>query len=130
MKTRLLPTAWLLLFFQYGCLKTPDYEKLSSNFVVITNTDSSANFSTYHTFYISDTVAIIDNNAATDSILKDANTQKLVDAVKANMNARGFTMVARAGKPDLGLMLGIAKNTYVGAIYSGWWAAYAGWWDP
>ena len=129
MKRVLLQAVLILAFFQYGCLKEPDYDELSSNFVVATNTDSTAVFSSYKTFYISDSVAVINSNT-TDTTLKNDDTQKMVDAVKQNMTARGFTFVPKGGRPDLGLMLGIAKNTYVGVIYSGWWDYYAGWWDP
>jgi hypothetical protein len=129
MKRILLLTALVLTFIQYGCIKDPDYDKLSSNLVVSTISDSSAEFSAFHTYYISDSVSII-NGSTTDTILKNENTQKLVDAVKENMNARGYVFTPRAAKPDLGLMLGIAKNTYVGVIYSGWWDGYYGWYDP
>jgi hypothetical protein len=129
MKRLLMQTILVLALFQYSCIKEPDYEELSDNFIVATNTDSLANFGSYATYYISDSVAVINNNT-TDTILKNASTQKLVDAVKANMNARGYTFAAKGAKPDLGINLGIAKNTYVGVIYSGWWDAYAGWWDP
>ena len=128
MKRILLLGALVLAFFQYGCLKSPDYDQLSSEFVVTTNTDSATNFSTLKTYYISDSITYIQNG--TDSIIKDASSQKLVDAVKANMTARGFTFVPKGSKPNIGVMMGIAKNTYVGVIYSGWWDAYAGWWDP
>jgi len=129
MKRTILLSILVLSFFLNGCLKDPDYDQLSSSFVVATNTDTGANFSTYRTYYISDSVAVINSNT-TDTILKDANTQKLVDAVKQNMNARGFVFASKATRPDMGLMLGIAKNTYVGVIYSGWWDYYYGWWDP
>jgi len=128
MKRIFLLTVLVLAFFQYGCLKSPDYDQLSSEFVVATNTDSLTNFSTLKTYYISDSVTYI--QSGNDSIIKDANSQKLVDAVKANMSARGFTFVPKSSKPNIGVMMGIAKNTYVGVIYSGWWDAYAGWWDP
>jgi hypothetical protein len=129
MKRKVLQAVVTLAFLQYGCLKEPEYEQLSSNFVVATNTDSSAVFSAYKTYYISDSIAIINSNS-TDTTLKNDNTKLLVDAVKQNMTARGFTFVPKGGRPDLGLMLGVAKNSYVGVIYSGWWDYYAGWWDP
>ena len=129
MKRIFLQTVLVLTFIQYGCIKDPDYDKLSSNLVVSTISDSLADFSTYQTYYISDSIAIVNSNAV-DTILKDANTQKLVDAVKQNMNARGYVFTPKAAIPDLALMLGIAKNTYVGVVYSGWWDGYYGWYDP
>jgi hypothetical protein len=129
MRRIFLKTALALTFINYGCIKEPDYEKLSTNLVVASISDSTANFASYKTYYISDSVAVVNSNAV-DTVLKNANTQKLVDAVKQNMNARGYVFTAKTAIPDLGLMLGIAKNTYIGAVYSGWWDSYYGWWDP
>jgi len=129
MKRNLVLAGLALSFFLYGCIKEPDYEKLSSDLIVATNTDSLGVFSSYKTYFISDSVAVI-NSSVTDTVLKNASTQKLVDAVKQNMTARGYTFTSKAAVPDLALMLGIAKNTYVGVIYSGWWDSYYGWWDP
>ena len=129
MKREFLLGALALVFIQYGCLKEPDYEQLSSNLVVATIADSVADFSSYRTYFISDSVAVV-NGTAVDTILKDENTQKMVDAVKQNMNARGYVFAPKADSPELGITLGIAKNTYVGVVYSGWWDSYYGWWDP
>jgi hypothetical protein len=117
MKREFLLGALALVFIQYGCLKEPDYEKLSSNLVVATIADSVADFSSYRTYFISDSVAVV-NGTAVDTILKDENTQKMVDAVKQNMNARGYVFAPKADSPELGITLGIAKNTYVGVVYS------------
>ena len=129
MKRLFLPAVLLMAIYLQGCIKEPDYDELSSNFVVISNTDSLAKFSSYNTYYISDSVAII-NSDGVDTIRKDQYTQQLVDAVKKNMSQRGYTFVPKSLKPDLGMNLGVAKNTYVGVIYSGWWDYYYGWWDP
>src|SRR4030095_2047619 len=85
--------------------------------------------SNYQTYFISDSVAYL-NSSLNDTILKNTETQKLVDAVKQNMNARGFTFVPKSGNPNLGLNMGIMKDVDVGYIYSGWWWGYPGWWDP
>jgi hypothetical protein len=108
-----------------SCLKTVDYEKLSSNFVVTTNFDKSAAFNSYKTYYISDTVVNVGGSGA-DSILTGANAQQLVDAVKTNMNNRGYTFTAIRLKPDLGIRMGIVKVTTVN-YYPGWWGGYPGW---
>lgn len=111
-----------------SCRKTPDFDQLSSEFVVVTNRDNTANFGNYKTFYISDTVANLGGTGA-DTILTDANAQTLVQTVKDNMTARGYTFVARSANPDLGLQIGVVKvNTTV--AYPGWWDGYYGWWDP
>jgi hypothetical protein len=119
----------VLVLTQAACLKQPDFEELSSDFAVSTNIDPAVNFSNYQTYFISDSVAIISSTSG-DTVLKNDDTQKLVDAVKKNMNERGFTFVPKAANPDLGINMGILKDVDVGYIYSGWWWGYAGWWDP
>ena len=62
-------------------MKQPDFEELSSDFAVSTNIDPAVNFSNFQTYYISDSVAVISSTIG-DTILKNDDTQKLVDAVK------------------------------------------------
>ncbi|MFL5741944.1 MAG: DUF4136 domain-containing protein [Flavisolibacter sp.] len=125
----LMSTAILISLLGTGCLKSPDFSTLSTNFVVVTKTDSLANFSSYHTYYMSDSVATI-STVTGDTIIKTANSQKLVDAVKQNMSNRGYTFVPKGSNPDLGINMGVVKITNVGVVYPGWWAGYGGWWDP
>jgi hypothetical protein len=123
--------AWLGLpaLLLLGCLKDPDFEQLSSNFVVVTKADSIANFSNYKTYYISDTLGLVSDNV-NDTILIGTTAQALVNAVKQNLNARGYTFVPKGAHPDIGVNLGIIKTTNVGVVYPGWWYGYPGWWDP
>jgi len=111
-----------------SCRKTPNFDELSSDFVVTTNRDKTADFTEFKTYYISDTVANL-GGTGDDSILTDANAKTLVQTVKDNMNARGYTFVSRNAHPDLGLQLGIVKVTTT-VYYPGWWDGYYGWYDP
>ena len=82
----------LLIFctaFSFACRKTPDTYKLSADFVVQTARDPDADFGSYQTYYISDTIALETSNPD-DSIWFDAQSKQLVDAVKANMSAIGI----------------------------------------
>lgn len=126
---KVIPLLLLAPILLSSCLKQPDTDQLQYNFVVATNTAKDADFNKYNTYYISDSVAYI-GGTGNDTIIKNANSQKLVDAVKQNMNARGFTFVAKGAKPDLGLNMGIVKNVSVTVGYPGWWWGYPGWWDP
>jgi hypothetical protein len=129
MKRKFILPFVALALTQAACLKQPDFEELSSDFIVSTNIDPTVSFSGYQTYFISDSVAYL-NSSLNDTILKNESTQKLVDAVKQNMNARGFTFVPKSASPDLGMNMGIMKDVDVGYIYSGWWWGYPGWWDP
>ncbi len=96
----LMPIVFLCLF---ACRKSPDTAPLSNNFVVQTSRQPDADFASYKTFYISDTVALKSTNP-NDSLLTDAAAKQLVDAVKTNMASRGYTFVASSqNSPDLGL---------------------------
>jgi len=117
------------LTLTFSCRKDPDFNQLSTNFTVITNLDSSANFRDFHTYYISDTIAWV-GGKDDDSILYDDNSKLLVQTVKDNMNARGYTFVSKNSNPDLGFNMGAVKTTTVSIVYPGWWWGYPGWWDP
>jgi hypothetical protein len=109
-----------------ACRKTPDTSQLSVNFVVQTSSDPAANFSSYNTYYISDTIALKTTNPL-DTLWFDADAKRLVDAVRTNMNARGYSAVSTShSNPDLGLGLTVLKDLNVGVIYPGWWWGYWG----
>jgi hypothetical protein len=105
-----------------ACRKVPDFDQLSSDFIVSTSLDQSANFGNYKTFYIADTVEYIGGVGA-DSIIVGDKALQLVNAVKTNLTSRGYTFTGRNNKPDLGLTLTAIKD--INVIISG----YPGWWD-
>ena len=121
-KRHYLLTFCLVAFF--ACRKIPDTSQLSTSFVVQTSKDNSANFANYKTYYISDTIF---RHGTADSIWFDADSKQLVDAVKTNMNARGYTLVqSNHSTPDLGLGLTAIKDLNIGVIYPGYWWGYWG----
>jgi len=113
-----------LVFF--SCRKTPDLASLSNNFVVQTSKNPNANFGSYKTYYISDTIALLATNP-NDSLWFDSNAKQLVETVKTNMAARGYTFVSNShSNPDLGLGLTVIKDLNIGVIYPGYWWGYWG----
>lgn len=126
MKRHILVILAILLLA--SCRKTPNFDQLSSQFIVNTNRDLQADFSSYKTYYISDTVLYIgDKGNGGDSTLPAEFAQQLVKVVKDSMAARGYVLAPRgdAGNhPDLGLSLSVVKNITI-VIES-----YPGWWDP
>jgi len=116
----------LFLMVLFACRKYPDTSQLSTNFVVQTSREPGANFSSYKTYYISDTIAAITTNP-NDSLWFDNDAKQLVDAVKTNMGARGYTLVtSHLASPDLGLGLTVLKDLNLGVVYPGWWWGYWG----
>ncbi|WP_448697864.1 DUF4136 domain-containing protein [Mucilaginibacter sp. AW1-3] len=113
-----------------SCLKSPNLDELSTNFVVATNFDKTASFNSYKTYYVSDTIVNLGGSGA-DTILFNSDAAQLVNAVKTNMNARGYTFLkkTRVNHPDLGITIGVVKVTTT-VFYPGWWNGYYGWWNP
>lgn len=127
-----LKTFLVILFVSvlFSCRKEPDTEDLKLEQVVATDRDLAANFSSYATYFISDTVSIVASVSA-DSILTGPMALQLVTAVKTNMNARGYTFKTRAqGLPDLGLRLTVIKDITRTAICGGWWDGWYGYYPP
>jgi hypothetical protein len=109
-----------------ACRKSPDTSQLSVNFVVQTARQPEANFSNYKTYYISDTIALKTTNPL-DTLWIGPDAKQLVDAVKENMSARGYTFVpTNHSHPDLGLGLTVIKDLNLSVVYPGWWWGYWG----
>ncbi len=125
MKKRYFLLAFGFVAF-FACRKIPDTSNLSVNFVVQTSKDPAANFGNYKTYYISDTIALKTTDP-TDTLWTDDDAKQLVEAVKTNMSARGYTLVSSShSTPDLGLGLTAIKDLNIGVVYPGWWWGYWG----
>jgi len=124
----------LILLAMISCQKDPDTSKLDNDFPVSTNYDKSAVFSSYATFYIPDSVLVLDGNQ-TSRYWTDDNADRVVAAFVRNMESRGYTQVNNRDSADLGLQVSYVED--VNYIYSGgyyddpyWWWGYPGYWGP
>ena len=116
------------LFF--GCTKEP-LNNLSQeeSRIYITNSDTTINFSGYKTYSISDSVVVLDNGSAFKDLT--APDQAYIDAVNKYMQQRGYTLVSKESKPDIGIDVNRIYNTSTGYYgYSDYWDYYSGYWDP
>lgn len=116
--------------FITGCVKDP-MNNLSpeESRIYITNFDSTASFSSFKTYSISDSVAVITDSHGGKSAT--ASDQAYVAAVKKYMGQRGYTLVARNQSPDLGVNVNRIYSTSTGVIsYPDYWGYYGGYWDP
>lgn len=96
----------------------------------ITKPAESVNFSTYASFSLADSVAVISNNQLIERVRTDYDIA-LIDAIAAEMQSRGFTRVNHGANPDLGISISRIYNDYTGIIdYSDYWGGYSGYWDP
>lgn len=119
-----------LVLFVTGCAKDPLQNMTEEESrIYITNQDSTVNFSNYKTYSISDSVAVINNGQASKA--QTAVDIAFINAVKAQMDARGFQMVQRTSNPDLAINVNRIYNTNTGLIrYDNYYDYYGGYWDP
>ncbi len=112
-----------------ACKKLPATENLSSNFVVLTNYDTAANFASYRTFAIRDSIAISTGNPK-DSLWYDGNAQKIIGETVTQMTRAGYTQVALTGHPDLGIQLTAVRDKVIYGVGPGYWWGQPGYVDP
>jgi hypothetical protein len=98
--------------------------------IYITNYDSTANFRNYATYSIVDSVAVISNDRLTAKE-KTTYDQEVLDAVKAEMQQRGYTLVDKNSHPDLGINVSRITSSYTGVVsYPNYWDYYSSYYDP
>lgn len=114
-----------------GCTKEPlNNMSEDESRIYITNRDSTANFSSYTTFSVADSVAVISNNKLEGKSINSVDAA-FIEAVKQQLQQRGYTLVAKDANPDLGINISRIYNTYTGIVsYPDYWGGYGGYWDP
>jgi hypothetical protein len=121
----------LLTPFFTSCSKDP-LSNLSQedSRIYITDYDSTASFSGFKTFSISDSVTVINNG---QSSRQSTNTdQAFISAIRGQLVSRGYQYVDRSANPDLGINVTRIYNTSSGIIqYDNFYNNYYGsYWDP
>lgn len=115
-----------------ACEKDPDMDKVDADLVVYTDHDGDADFGSYKTYFLPD--SILEAGGYKSSYWKDENAQAIIAQVEANMEARGYIRETDASKKDevdLGVQVSyVAQTNYVttGSYYGGWWDW--GFWGP
>lgn len=113
-----------------GCAKDPlnDMTQEESR-IYITQKDSTAQFGSYHTFDIVDSVAVVNNEGESKELT--AGDAKLLQLVAAQLEARGYVQVQAGDDPDLGINVTRISHTYLNVVpypYDYW--GYPGYWNP
>lgn len=114
-----------------GCAKDP-IKNISDedSRIYITNYDSSAQFSSFKTYSIADSVAVVSDGELKKKSLNDTYTA-FIQAVKDNMQQRGYQLVDKSAQPDLGINISEVVNSYTGVVsYPSYWGYYDTYWDP
>lgn len=114
-----------------GCSKDPLKNMTNDESrIYITNYDSTIHFSSFNTYSIADSVAVIKNGNLQKRTLSESDAA-FIQAVKDNMNARGYQPVSNDAHPDLGINISKVYNDQTGVIsYPSYWGYYNQFWDP
>ena len=126
---QLSPVALLLVLLS-SCYKDPlkDLTEDQSR-IYITNYDTTANFSSYRTFSIADSVAVVSGNRAVQKSMNSAD-RAYVAAVENALTQRGFVKVARDQQPDLGITVSRIMSSYSQVVSYNDYGYYGSYWDP
>lgn len=114
-----------------SCSKDP-LKNLSENDsrIYITNYDSTVDFNAFKTYSIADSVAIINDGNVEKRIATNAEAA-IIQAIKDNMQQRGFQLVNKDNAPDLGVNITKIISTRTGVVsYPSYWGYYNSYWDP
>lgn len=128
-----------LLLGLSACEKDPDMNQLDADLVVYTDYDKDADFGSYKTYFLPDSILEAGGYRAT--YWKDENAKAIINKVAAEMDARGYTRIFDPEKKEeanVGLQLSyVAQTTQVitGGYWGGWWdysfwGPWSGWYYP
>ncbi|MDE6451907.1 MAG: DUF4136 domain-containing protein [Odoribacter sp.] len=106
-----------------GADKIQDYD------VAMTNYDKSADFGTFTTFSIADTIVYFSNDQGTT--LSHQFDQAIVDLVTENFENRGYVLVDTTENPSFVVTISAFSNVNYAYYMDNWynnWSWYWGWW--
>jgi hypothetical protein len=119
--------AALLMMCMVKCKKYPDSSELSGSFVVITNYNNKADFTSYATFVLPPYVGLI-SNISGDTMLDPQPGNQILTSIRAHLEARGYAEVPNNHQADLGIVVEVLQDV---SMYSNWypgsWWGYPGW---
>lgn len=120
-----------LAMLMVSCQKDPLKDLMASESrIYITNYDSTADFRSFASFSIADSVGVIEDNRGLGKELTTYDAA-VIAAVRGQMEARGYQEVARGDNPDLGITVSRVYNNYTGLIsYPAYWDRYGSFYDP
>ena len=110
-----------LLLGLSACEKDPDMNQLDADLVVYTDYDKDADFGSYKTYFLPDSILEAGGHRAT--YWKDENAKAIINKVAAEMDARGYTRILDPEKKEeanVGLQLSyVAQTTQVITVATG-----------
>ena len=129
----------LLIVTLASCQKAPDWGKLSNDLLVYTHYDQAFDFAQYNTFYLPDSVLLLDNSKEEAVYIdnNDPRARNIIEVLTNEMTRCGYTQVNNRNEADLGLIATYIKrtSTYIDYNYPYWWYDFyyywpLDYWDP
>ncbi len=129
---KVIPMLFVAALLVTACEKTPDTGKLDDDYLVYTNYDDDTDFAKFTTFYVPDSVLIIDNSSNKPKYLYGTPASDIIIAnyVKGMENA-GYVRTLDKDEADLGLQVSYVEETYKFRYYNNypWWYGYPWYWN-
>ncbi|HVV05675.1 MAG TPA: DUF4136 domain-containing protein [Puia sp.] len=122
----------LLTILAFGSCRKDPLNNLTNDEsrIYITNYDTTANFSSYKTFSVTDSVDVIQDNQLYGRE-RSSYDSLLLAAISSSLQQRGYQLVARESSPDLAVNVARVYNTSTGVFsYGDYWDYYGDYWDP
>ena len=130
MKKFIMLPLFVIVALLCSCEKDPDTDKLDNDYLVLTNYDSNTDFGKINSFYVIDSILIIDNQTDKPKYWKNENSQKIVNAYNDNFISCGYTQAASGEEADVVFQLSYINTTYYFNNNVGpWWNSYPGYWN-
>ncbi|MEG1545092.1 MAG: DUF4136 domain-containing protein [Tannerellaceae bacterium] len=123
---------FLLILLLASCQKEPDLSKLDNDFLVFTNYDKNANFGSYNTFYVPDSVLVITGNEKPQYWTAN-EADDIITTMVNTMESRGYVRTIDKAAASLGLQVSYVENVNFFYNYDSndyWWWGYPGYWGP
>ena len=129
---QLIPLLFTGALLTTACEKYPDTDELDSNYLVYTNYDDDTDFKVYSTFYIPDSVLIIDNSSNKPKYLSSTPTSDIIIAnYIEGMEQAGYIRTMNKENADLGLQISYIEDSYSFRYLNNnpWWYGYPWYWN-
>lgn len=130
---KIIPFLFAGALLTTACEKYPDTDELDDNYLVYTNHDSNTDFKAFTTFYVPDSVLIIDsNNSDKPKYLYGTPASDIIIAnYVSGMEKAGYVRTTDKENADLGLQISYVEDTYRFRYFNNypWWYGYPWYWS-
>ena len=129
---KIIPILFAGALLATACEKLPDTDQLDDDYLVYTNYDDATDFKQFTTFYVPDSVLIIDNSSNKPKYLyaTPASDMIIANYVKG-MESAGYVRTTDKALADLGLQISYVEDTYRFRYFNDypWWYGYPWYWS-